>query len=454
MRCILCFVIVLVIPSQLILAQSRLDTLKSKLKLKRLPIERAALISEIGELFFSSARYDSLGKYGDELLTLSEDLKDQEFYLLAETFKAQSLMRGDSAGFFRQSDVVLKKCVERKYVLGIAVNCLGIGSKLLTIGKYEKAIAYLLRGFDTIDENEKPRLVGIKSDLIRTVSAAYHHQGKYTEALDYALQSSRLAEQSKVPMQLLKSYLNLSGLYGELSSPENGLGTANDRSRYHMEAKKYMKLSYQFSLVNASKLTQGATAFNLGSLYAEDKKEDSARHYLNEAIRLGKETGYYELLSNAYRMSSTLYPKQPDSAIHYLDLAYVHSLQAKNPITGVATSLDKGKILVSQKKWAEAERLLLNTLAEAKRLSLLNDMRSAYFILYKIESGQQKHETALKYYLKYSSTKDSIVNEKNYARIEELKTKYESELKDGEIKALAQKSSLQALEIKQKNLWL
>jgi hypothetical protein len=51
-----------VIPfSQVILAQSRLGTLKSKLKLKRLPIERAALISEIGELFFSSAPYDSLG---------------------------------------------------------------------------------------------------------------------------------------------------------------------------------------------------------------------------------------------------------------------------------------------------------------------------------------------------------------------------------------------------------
>jgi len=395
-----------------------------------------------------------LAKYAEELQNLSDKLNNKEFHLLAKTFRAQSFMRGDSSSFVRESSGALQECIDQRYILGIGINCLGMGSRLLTVGSYNESIDYLMKGFDAIDETAEPKLLGIKSDLIRTVSSVYHHQGKYSESLEYALQGSRLAEKSKVPMQILKSYLSLGGLYGELSSPENGLGTANDRARYHSEAKRYMQLTYRFSLYNASKLTQGATAYNLGSLYTEDKQEDSARYYLNEAIRLGLETGYQELLSNAFRMKSMLYLKQPDSAVYYLDVAYVHAANAKNPITGVATSLDKAKILVGQRKWDEAEKLTLKTLTEAKNLDLLNDQRSAYFILYQIKSGQRAFEKALDYYVKFSSIKDSIVNEKNYARIEELKTKYESELKDSEIESLEQKSKLQAFEIKQKNLWL
>jgi two-component sensor histidine kinase len=434
--------------------QTTLDSLKKSLDKTTDVQQRADLIASIAQSFFVSSRYDSLGNYADELLSLSQKLDSKETFLLAKTYKAQSFMRVDSALYFYESDLILKKCVTEQFIKGIAINCLGMGSRLLTIGKYNESIAYLKMGYDAIDEKVQPELLGIKSDLIRVVSSVYHHQGKYSESLDYALQGSRLAEQSKVPMQVLKSYLSLSGLYGELSSPENGLGTANDRLRYHVEAKKYMKLSYQFSLVNASKLTQGATAFNLGSLYAEDKSEDSARYFLDEAIRLGSATNFHELLSNAYRMKSTLYPKQPDSSIFYLDLAYLQADKALNPITRVATSLDKAKVLVNQKKWNEAEKLSLETLKEAKKLNLLNDQRSAYLIMHEIKTGQGDYRKALEYYQNYIAIKDSMVSEKNYAKIEELKTKYESDLKDSEIENLEQRSTLQALEIKQKNLWI
>jgi Histidine kinase len=435
-------------------AQSKLDSLKARLVETNVSADRAQLILQISEAFFTSARYDSLGKYADELLPLSNQMNDKELYWLAKTFKAQSFMRQDSTKFFYESKTALKACLEYSYTRGTAINCLGIGSLLLTLGKYKESIFYFQKGYDAIDEVVQPKLLGIKSDLIRSISSVYHHQGKYSESLDYALQGSRLAEQSKVPMQILKSYLSLSGIYGELSSPENRLGTANDRQRYHAEAKRYMKLSYQLSLVNASKLTQGATAFNLGSLFAEDKRADSARYYLDESIRLGSQTGFHELLSNAFRMKSSLYPTSPDSAIHYLDLAYVSATKAKNPITGIATSLDKAKVYISQKKWREAEVLTSKTLAEAKKLSLLNDQRSAYLIMHEAQIGQGNFQKALAYYKEHILIKDSISSEKNYALIEELKAKYETELKDVEIQNLERTASIQSLEIKQKNLWL
>ncbi|MBL7838629.1 MAG: histidine kinase [Cyclobacteriaceae bacterium] len=435
-------------------AQNKIDSLKAELRQTTAPEKRAEILSVISESFFSSTRYDSLGKYADELLALGTRLNSQEISLLAGAYKAQSFARGDSVTFFKQANEALQQSQAAGFSPGVAISCLGLGSRLLTLGQYDQAREYLLRGFNAIDDRAALNLIGIKSDLIRTVSAVYHHQGRYTEALDYGLQSSRLAEKSKEAIQILKSYLNLSGLYGELSSPENGLGTAQDRQRYHAEAKKYMKLSYALSITNASQRSQGATAFNLGSLYAEDRQTDSARYYLNEAIRLGLTTNFHELLSNAYRAKSTLYVVNPDSALYYLDLAHEHAALALNPITGIATSLDKVKILILQKKWREAEILATKTLAGARELKLLNDQRSAYQLLYEINVAQQRYQIALEHYINFGILRDSITNEKNFARIEELKARYESDLKDSEIKELEQRGSIQALEIRQKNFWL
>lgn len=430
-------------------AQSKIDSLKVEFSKTNDISKRALLTEKLAESFFLSARYDSLLKYGETLEHLAQQINDKTLLLLARSYRAQGYARVDSTRFFSESINILQACEQSGFVKGIAINCLGLGSRLLTYGKYDQALIYLLKGYNSIAD-EDDLLIGIKSDLIRTVSAVYHHQGKYTEALDYGLESSRLAEQSTDPIQILKSYLNLGGLYGELSSAANGLGTAQDRNRYQIEAKKYMLLSYRFSQQHASKLSQGATAFNLGSLYFESGQPDSAQLYINEAIRLGVETSFHELLSNAYRTQSKLISNQ-DSILLWLDKATAEAALAKNPISKVGTSLDKVKVLYEQKKFVIAEALAQESLQDAINLNLLNDQRSAYYLLYQINEGRQNFREALSYYSHYISIKDSMVSEKNFARIEELKARYESELKDTEIKSLEQRAMLQDLELKQKN---
>jgi len=430
-------------------AHGQIDSLKQQLTLTTDSIQRAELVEKIAESFFLSARYDSLLKYGETLEHHAEQLNDKTLLLLARSYRAQGYARVDSIRFFSESTNGLQACEQNNFVKGIAINCLGLGSRLLTYGKYDQALAYLLKGYNSIADKDD-LLIGIKSDLIRTVSAVYHHQGKYMEALDYGLVSSRLAEQSADPIQILKSYLNLGGLYGELSSDANGLGIAQDRNRYQIEAKKYMQLSYKFSQKHASKLSQGATAFNLGSLYLESGQPDSSQLYIDEAIRLGVETSFHELLSNAYRTQSKLISNQ-DSILLWLDMATAEAELAKNPISRVGTSLDKVKVLYEQKKFTAAETLAQESLHDAISLNLLNDQRSAYYLLYQINEGRQNFREALNYYSRYVSIKDSMVSEKNFARIEELKARYESELKDTEIKSLEQRAMLQELELKQKN---
>lgn len=434
-------------------AQSVADSLRLKLKRAGSPQEKTRIIQSLGKALMVGAQYDSLYKYGEQLVNLSNQINDEKANLFGRALQAQSFMRSDSSRFFRESKLVLEDCQNKNYVPGIAITCLGLGSRLMNLGQYQQARHYLLTGYAAVDSSYQD-WIGLKSDLIRTVSAVYHHQGMYTEALEYGLISNRHAEKSREPMQILKSYLNLSGLYGELSSPENGLGSEDDRLRYHREAKKYMMLSYTFSKANASKMTQGATAFNLGSLYGEDQQIDSSFLYLNTALRLGFETGFDELISNAYRAKGKFYSSNPDSAVWLLDQAALYAQKAKNPISVVGTLVDKARVLATQGAFSKAEIIATDALRQANQLRLLNEKRSALQILYEVNQKLNRHREALSWYQQFVSVRDSMVNEKNFAKIEELKTRYETELKDSAIKSLEQKSALQDLELKQRTLLL
>jgi hypothetical protein len=156
------------------------------------------------------------------------------------------------------------------------------------------------------------------------------------------------------------------------------------------------------------------------------------------------------LLSNAYRATAKLVTT--DSGLYFLDLALHEADSARNPITRVGTMLDKAKIFFDEQRLSEAEQIAQQVLSDAKELKLLNDQRSVYLILYQIQESRQNYREALKYYTLHNQIKDSIVNEKNFARIEELKAKYESELKDNEIRNLEQRAALQQLQLRQKNV--
>ncbi len=433
--------------------QPKIDSMRSQLRKATAATLQMELAAGIGKAFFYGSQYDSLSTYGAILKKVASGQDDPQMELLAEVFLAQGYARKDSALFFQQAEAVLAKTAAQQYVFGTGLMCLGIGSRLLTLGRYREAKTYLLRGYNAISDTGTPEELALKSDLIRTVSAVFHHQGQYAEALDYGLQGSRLADESREPMQRLKSYFNLSGLYGELSSPENNLGTAEDRKRYYVEAKKYMRLSYETSLRVASKMTRGATAFNLGALYQEGGQADSATVYLNEAIRVGKELNFHELLSNAFRVKAKLKNAQ-DSALFFLDVAYTEAELALNPMTAVSTKLDKARLLFERGQRVEAEAIAISALAEAEKLGSLNDQRSGHLLLFQLAQVSGEHRAAMTHYQRYVTVKDSMVSERNFAKIEELKTRYETELKDREIQDLEQRAALQTLALRQKNLLL
>ncbi len=432
-----------------VVAQRTTDSLRNELQKHQAAEERTPILIRLCDAFFLGSKYDSLNKYASELLTHTS--KDSDEYLAALSYEAQSYMRKDSTEFFRRARNAMIECARSKFAKGAGINALGIGSRYLTLGNYRQSMVWLNTGDSALAKSNGAFETMLRADILRTISAVHHHMGKYTDALDTGLESLKLSEQSNDGIQLLKSYLNLGGLYGELSSPDNGLGTADDRRRYYVEAKKYMKLSYLFSIPNASPLTQGATATNLGMLYREDGQNDSANYYLDIAIAIGKKTNFHEMLGNAYLTKAQIWESRPDSATYYSELAVVSARLSLNPYLEISTALQKARSLYQNKNYKDAETLARKALEQAKSIQRQNDVRAAWLLLHDIQLARNDYKAALDSYKNYESTKDSIVSEKNYATIEELKVRYETELKDGEIRSLQQESSLQAMALTQRN---
>jgi LytS/YehU family sensor histidine kinase len=89
-------------------------------------------------------------------------------------------------------------------------------------------------------------------------------------------------------------------------------------------------------------------------------------------------------------------------------------------------------------------------------ISLKSEEVATALLVYKILSDLNEEAgntiKAFDYFKRYIIIKDSLVSKENYSRIEELKTRYDVELKDREIKNLSQTAAIQTLEIQQQNV--
>jgi Histidine kinase len=432
-------------------SSSYIDNLKNFLNTNSAQITKAELLEERCFQYFTSSQYDSLTLEQTQLGKIN--LKNPRLAALSEFYLAQTFYSGDSIEFFRLSKNALIKATRANCRECIALNYLGLGSKYQKLQQYSKAVSNLKHGIETVEDEEGTRMILIKGMLYTTLSGSYHQLGKLSEALQFGLDAMRIAESLNNASLKQKVYANLSGVYGELASPNNKLGTDEDRIRYTSLAKKNMLGAYESSLLQSNKRLSGDAAYHLGLFYNEENSLDSSSLYLNTAIVIGQTTGYFELLSNAYNIKGiNMAEINADTALLYFNRAIDFAKKAGLIRNEASATLSKAIILQMKGNAAEALRVADQGLKLGLQSERMVTVLNAYKILSELNEEAGNPEAAYNYYKKHITIKDSLVSKENYARIEELKTQYDVEIKDKEIKSLSQMAAIQKLEIRQRNV--
>lgn len=265
-------------------------------------------------------------------------------------------------------------------------------------GAYESAVSFNLKAIQLFEllKNVK-ELANSKGNL----GVVYYRMNKKETAIQLFKESAQLREQIKDSKGLAAIYGNLATAYGSLSI---------DSATY------YQKLALNQATRTGVKANIAQANTNTAMLLSRQKKFKEALEYEKEAIRLYSEIGDQNKVASRH-ISTALVNKALGDSVS----AEVHF------------------------RWAE------EIARELKIKPLLQNLYLQKFLFYR---DLKNFQLALYNHELYQQYKDSLLNEKTIANINELQTKYETEKKDFEIGRLTADQKLKQLTIRNQEISL
>ncbi|HEY1039340.1 MAG TPA: tetratricopeptide repeat protein [Bacteroidia bacterium] len=269
-----------------------------------------------------------------------------------------------------------------------------LGHHLFYVGDYEKSSRYFLKTLEyykTLNYSEGT------ANCLNNLGSIYIELEDYEKALQYNENALAIFEEN----------------YKSGKSDQNQIAMALGnigRSHYYMnnfvKAKEYYLKSLHLSKITGNKNRISLMMNNIGSIFAEQQKYDSALVYFESCYQLQLELENKPMLITVLNNIAELYQKKQNfpKAIEYYN----------------------------------------NGLNHAKSVDFLDGQKVSYGGLHECYLQLKDYENAHNYLLKYTEIKDSIFNENNSEKINEMLTAFDTEKKEQEIQLLQKDKEIRA----------
>lgn len=386
---------------------------------------------------------DLAGDLEKSLSTAKEALQ------LSRSYKME---RGEGFALLKIADLQLKKegtsvsadLYDESFRIGLKLNdsfLLGLTKHQLAqyyrdqtkhdsaISAYRQALGYYRPGIDD-------HYIALASNDRGFV---FERMGNYDAAIDMYYHAIRFFEKENDFKELANTTGNIGIVY------------------YRMGRKQYAISQFRLSAGMREKIqdVKGLTAVygNLVTAFSSLDLLDSASHYQQLAISNAAKTGVRNTLAQSYANASALafrqqkwneaYGFEKKAMAIYEEMG--DRLKLGNRFTSLALIYEKmGDSLLAESSFDKALDIA-RALQNKPLFQHIYLSRSGFY------TRRNNPGIALEYYKLYATYKDSILNEKVAANVEELKKKYETEKKDFEISRLATAQKLRQLELEKKN---
>lgn len=321
----------------------------------------------------------------------------------AEKYTLESIDYATAIGF-------IKGLAHARQVLGISYD---------VRGQYLKAIEAYESGIELL-EHSNVRHATLTLVLNMSLGVAYYHQGNYDKALEILLKTLAQAEMLHRNEMIPTILMNIGLVY-------------HDQKAYD-KALEYYAMTRTRAAANQDSVLLGKAINNIGTLHLENKNQEEAIRSFDTSLVIKRHTndqlGVGATLANLGRAYSELgnYPR----ALEYLDQSEVIRKRLDDKLGLVVTNDIRISILIIQKKFDEAEKLLQKNLELAKELGgenlVLVSGRYAEFF-----RAKGDFEKALYWYEIKTKHNDSLFNETKSRKLSELQVIYEVNKKEKEI---------------------
>jgi class 3 adenylate cyclase len=283
------------------------------------------------------------------------------------------------------------------------------------------------------------------SNMLNNLGAVHFNGGDDKAALDYYLQSLRVAESTNDSLRTVTALVNIGTVY------------LNKESSKHL-AFKYYKRALPLSRALGDQDAIGNCAVNLGEIFLrKENKTDSAQYYAPDSALF-----YFETALEAYRNSTTgnvpfalksigrVYAIRGDfeKAIQYQTEAYQIAMAMDARLEMAQSLLSLADTYESKGDIAEAIAKFNQAKALAVEVNALYEMQSAYKGLADSYSKSADYKQAYTYLNLYSDIKDTLYDAEMDKKLQAQTLSYEIEKKEGQISLLEKDQELRSLELK------
>jgi signal transduction histidine kinase len=290
-----------------------------------------------------------------------------------------------------------------------------------------------------IDISKHPDALFRKSSVYNGLANVARFENDYKKAVEYQLANAGILTKIDKPANLLTCYLNLSGLYKEMQEfkkqeeyARKALSIAGKTGRKEHYFKSYMFLVFSLTMQN---------------------KYQEAKAYLDSSEIYYSESESYEVLVSHHLIAGLLYMNL--NSLNEANESFNKSLaiaERNNAVFSIIQSrMQLGRVLTLQKRFREAESVLLPLLDDIKKTNVAAQFSIIYDYLSRLYEEWDNYKLALKYYKQFKEISDSVASEQNKQFASGLEIKYETEKKESRIKQLEVEQQLQQLAMRQKN---
>jgi serine phosphatase RsbU (regulator of sigma subunit)/Tfp pilus assembly protein PilF len=402
-----------------------------------------------------------LTKYKADTSFLRKSLIELQKAPLMGTKKADSLVQ-----------LILGLSKTADYHKGIALSYMYLGRHSFIDGNYSSAIVNLKKSIEILNVEGDSSNIALANQFM---ASSYKNLSKLDTALILCTKSIYTFQSLKDYKNLSSSYNTLGGIYwskGDFSKAAevfyksleikvqlgdslgiantyNNIGILYDSQQKLPEALEMYNKSYEIYKKKGMKRGIGRACNNIAIVLKNLNKCGEAVEMLLRSLEIDKELGNLDDQAKTLNNIGQLYIQMNNGtlALNYFKDALEIFSKNKNINGETAAIINFGRAYFLLGNYGQAQMYFAKGLSYSKAIKSAEFTKESYDHLYEVNKKLGNISLALRYHELSSSIGDSLRSIENLNKIDELKIKYESELKETEITLLNKDNLIKNLEI-------
>lgn len=411
---------------------SKIDSLKSELLHVEQDTSRLSLLNQLCKAYWYIKPDESV-KIGEQAYQLATRLDDKKGIAAA--------LFNSGIGYWVQSkyDTALVKITQSLSISesiadmkGVARAYNGLGVIYRNKGNYALALDYQHKTLEINEKIQNQQGIAIAYTNIGTI---YYSQGDLAKALSYYLKALKIHESVGEKLELASSYNNIGLIY-------------RDQKNYE-EALDYYRRAVEFQKEISDKKGIANSYINIGNILAEQGKDTLATANFFKARHIYEELGDQQGIASALTNIGTIHQEQKNYQLaqekYFEALTLLRKIGYQSGITLTLNAI--AETFLSMEQYALSVKYAQESLDVAQDIEAPNYLKSATKTLYKAYEQLGDYEKAFHYHVLFEQYKDSLINEENIRKMQEIKFDYEIEKRETENALLRSQNEWQAKQV-------